>query len=97
MRDFINDLTGGFFRRRIEPDIPLENNENTEDENIGGQYDVYMQFDEDKPIKLFSDVDNMDSVQFEIYSDSTDDDEIYFVCPKSGKTFKIFSKSKKKK
>lgn len=71
----IDDLIGG---KKHEPQ---ENN----------TYNVYIQFDEDKPLILFDNIEQEDSVT--LVFDNTHEGHMNIKCPKTGKQIKIFSKN----
>lgn len=90
MSDFISDLTGGRYKRKEEKDdLPKYNGIDLND-----KYDVYIQFDNDKPICIFKDVNNTDSTEFQLTNSGDENSYIIFEDKDTGKKLKIYCKSK---
>lgn len=86
MGDFIDDLTGGFFKKK-------KNEPGVESTGKGKDkiYNVCIQFDDDEPLIFYKDVNKKDTVTLEFkYTKNKDENYIEFKCPKTGKKFKIF-------
>lgn len=56
-----------------------------------GTYNIYIQFDEDKPLILYENIEDKKVVT--LIFDKTDGGNLNIQCPKTGKKVRIFSKN----
>lgn len=75
----IEDLTGGL------------NNDSGDGNNNSNTYSIYVQFDEDEPLVLKTNIDI--SKPFVLQLDNKENSFIEISCPKTNKTVKIFTQN----
>lgn len=80
--DILNELTGGYFEKKINS---VKNNE------LADTYNVYVKFDDDKPLMLLKDINIGETITFKF--DNELNRFFQVACPYTGKTLKFYTKN----
>jgi hypothetical protein len=81
--NILDELTGGYYSNR-------QNQAITKINEVGNKYNVYIKFDNDKPLILFQNIDPKKEIYFKF--DANNSAYLEVSDPESGKVFRMYAK-----